>query len=56
MAHNAFMRGRIVGPELQTDASVQAMNAFNHALADDPRVLGTIIPIGDGIAAAVRLR
>jgi caffeoyl-CoA O-methyltransferase len=56
MAHNAFMRGRIVGPELQTDASVQAMDAFNHALADDPRVLGTIIPIGDGIAAAVRLR
>ncbi len=56
MAHNAFMRGRIVGPELQTDASVQAMDAFNHALADDPRLLGTIIPIGDGIAAAVRLR
>ena len=28
--------------------------AFSQRLAEDPRLLGTIIPMGDGLAVAVR--
>lgn len=55
MAHNAFMRGRIVDPDQRSDAAVRAMDAFNHAIAADPRLLGMIIPLGDGISVALRL-
>jgi caffeoyl-CoA O-methyltransferase len=52
MAHNAFMRGRIADPDAQSEYNVQSMQTFNHRIADDPRLDGMIIPIGDGIVAA----
>ncbi len=55
LAHNAFMRGRVIDPAAQDDPAVQAMRTFTHRMATDPRLLGTVIPIGDGIVAAVRL-
>ncbi len=53
MGHNAFSRGRVVDSNEQ-GAGVQGLRAFNRQLAEDPRLLGTIIPVGDGIAVAVR--
>lgn len=55
LAHNAFMRGRIVDPAEQSDRVIQYMQTFNHRIAEDPRLDGMIIPIGDGIAAARRI-
>lgn len=55
LAHNAFMYGAVIDPARQSDADVRGMRAFNQRLSDDPGLLGVIIPIGDGIAAAVRL-
>lgn len=55
MAHNAFLAGAIVGLRKRAPRHVKAVQALNRRLADDPRLLGTIIPVGDGIAAAIRL-
>lgn len=55
MAHNAFMRGRIVDPDQRPDTAVHAMDAFNRAIAANPHLLGMIIPLGDGISVALRL-
>jgi caffeoyl-CoA O-methyltransferase len=55
IAHNAFRRGRIVEPANRHDDKVRGTLAFNRRLAEDPRLLGTIIPMGDGLAVAVRL-
>lgn len=54
-AHNAFAYG---GQVLQADSQdevVQARRRFNQRLANDPRLVSTIFPAGDGISiAAVR--
>ncbi len=55
MAHNTFRKGSIVDPEAQDRPDVIAMKQFNERLANDPRLLGTIIPVGDGIGAAIRV-
>jgi predicted O-methyltransferase YrrM len=55
LGHNAFMNGAIVAPNRQAESWVQGMRLFNERLASDPRLLSTIIPIGDGIAAALKI-
>lgn len=55
MAHNAFWHGRVVRPDWQDNPDVKGLRLFNRRLAEDPRLLATIIPVGDGIAVAVRL-
>jgi caffeoyl-CoA O-methyltransferase len=55
MAHNTFRRGEIVNPEAQDRPDVIAVKKFNERLANDPRLLGTIIPVGDGIGAAIKV-
>lgn len=55
MAHNAFWSGRIIDPTQQDASQVLAIRFFNHQLADHPRLLGMIIPMGDGLAVALRL-
>lgn len=55
MGHNAFQSGRILNPSHQDDSQVLAMRFFNHQLAEHPRLMGMIIPMGDGLAVAVRL-
>jgi predicted O-methyltransferase YrrM len=54
MGHNAFMRGRVIDPAHRHDEAVQHMMAFTRRMAGDPRLMGTVIPVGDGIAVAVR--
>jgi caffeoyl-CoA O-methyltransferase len=53
-AHNAFFGGSVVGVSGKDIVHVDAVKAFNKALASDARLYGTIIPLGDGIAAAIR--
>jgi caffeoyl-CoA O-methyltransferase len=51
-AHNAFRHGGVLSPETDAD---HAMHAFNRALAEHPRLLATIIDVGDGMAVGVKL-
>jgi caffeoyl-CoA O-methyltransferase len=50
-AHNAFRSGKIIGEG--GDSRVIATRAFLEALAHHDRLISTIIPVGDGLAAAV---
>lgn len=50
-AHNAFRHGRTVEPAGEED---HAMRNFNQALADEPRLHGMIIPLGDGMAVGIK--
>jgi caffeoyl-CoA O-methyltransferase len=50
-AHNAFRSGRITHPD--GDSQVRATRDFLEAMAAHERLVSTIIPVGDGIAAAV---
>ena len=54
-AHNAFWRAAVIDPARQNEPAVQGIKTFNRQLADHPSLFGTIIPVGDGIAAAIRL-
>ncbi|MBN2303442.1 MAG: O-methyltransferase [Anaerolineae bacterium] len=50
-AHNAFRSGWLVSAD--GDAKVQATRQMLEAMAQDDRLVSTIVPVGDGIAAAV---
>jgi predicted O-methyltransferase YrrM len=53
-AHNAFRHGGVLDPT-STDEKVIATRQFNATLARNPKVLATIIQVGDGMAAAIVL-
>jgi caffeoyl-CoA O-methyltransferase len=55
LAHNALWGGAVVDHSLRPSSDLDALLAFNQQIASDPRLLGTIIPIGDGLAAALRV-
>lgn len=50
-AHNAFRGGRVISPSDEED---RLIDSFNRSLADDPRLNGFIIPMGDGMAVAIK--
>ena len=52
IADNALWGGRVLDPATEDDGT-RGVREFNRRLADDPRVLGTIVPVGDGLAVAV---
>jgi caffeoyl-CoA O-methyltransferase len=49
--HNAFREGKLLStpPDQRSRATLDML----HTLATDPRLIGTIIPVGDGIAVAM---
>jgi caffeoyl-CoA O-methyltransferase len=51
-AHNAFRRGAILDLH-DRDSAVLATREFNQRVAEDPRLLATIFPAGDGMTIAV---
>jgi predicted O-methyltransferase YrrM len=51
-AHNAFREGAILDLDSR-DSAVLAMRRFNQRVADDPRLMSTIFPAGDGMTIAV---
>lgn len=55
LGDNAYLDGRILGDD-PDDADAAAMDRFNQALADHPDLIATIIPVRDGLAAALKLR
>ena len=51
-AHNALRRGRVTLEEAP-DEAVEHMQAFNQRMANDPRLLSTLFPQGDGTIMGV---
>jgi caffeoyl-CoA O-methyltransferase len=49
-AHNALRHGAVLNPETEGD---WAMHRFNEAVARHPRLVSSIIAIGDGMLVAV---
>ena len=54
LVDNALAFGEILNAS-STDASVLAVRAFNEVMAQEKRVHGVIVPIGDGLWVGVRL-
>ncbi|WP_119068776.1 O-methyltransferase [Aggregatilinea lenta] len=50
-AHNAFREGQLVAPN--PEEGTARLREFLQSLASDARLTSTIIPVGDGIAAAI---
>jgi predicted O-methyltransferase YrrM len=48
---NTLWHGRVVDPD-DTEASTEAIRAFNRKLRDDGRVSLSLVPIGDGVTLA----
>lgn len=53
LADNAFWRGRILDSEDQ-DPATRGIRDFNRRLSEHPDFRATILPVGDGVALAVR--
>lgn len=51
VAHNAFQHGAII--QDTPNENTAAMQRFNQLVADNPRLLSTIIPVGDGLLVAL---
>jgi predicted O-methyltransferase YrrM len=52
IADNALWGGRVLDLEIE-DEGTRGVREFNRRLSSDERVLGTIVPVGDGLAVAV---
>lgn len=52
VADNVLWRGRVADESVVDDAT-QGLRAFNDAIRDDPAWRGMILPVGDGVLAAV---
>jgi predicted O-methyltransferase YrrM len=52
IADNALWGGRVLDAEVE-DEGTRGVREFNRRLSSDERVLGTIVPVGDGLAVAV---
>ena len=50
-AHNAFRGGGVVNPGNDDD---RGMHQFNRSIAEDKRLFGTILAIGDGMAVGIK--
>ena len=51
-ADNALWAGRVADPDVN-DAATAAVREFNRRFASDPRIDGTVLPVGDGLAVGV---
>ncbi len=54
LADNVFWQGRILDDSDEADAATRALQDFNRALAGHDHFDATILPVGDGVAVAVR--
>ena len=52
IADNAIRRGRIVDAGVSAD--IDGIRAMHDLLADDPGLISTTVPVGDGVAIAVK--
>jgi predicted O-methyltransferase YrrM len=54
LCDNTFMHGAVADPEAE-GSDVQGMRAFNDLVANDPRFVTAVIPVRDGLLAALRV-
>ena len=52
VADNVLWKGKVADPAV-TDEDTTALRAFNDAVHDDPAFSATMLPVGDGLLAAV---
>ncbi len=52
-ADNVFWHGEIADPNIH-EPDMEAVRAFNQKLCDDPRILLSIVPLGDGLTVAYK--
>jgi predicted O-methyltransferase YrrM len=52
VADNVLWSGRVARPGLSDEASTTALRAFCERVLGDPRFIGTILPVGDGLLIA----
>jgi caffeoyl-CoA O-methyltransferase len=57
IADNVLWKGLVApeDPPASEIGRVQALRTFNHAIVSDSRLRGVILPLGDGVAYAVRI-
>jgi caffeoyl-CoA O-methyltransferase len=57
IADNALWKGLVASADAPAaeEAKVEALRAFNQSLVTDARLRGVILPLGDGVAYAVRI-
>ena len=57
IADNVLWKGLVAKPDVPADerVKVDAIRAFNQAILTDPSLRGVILPLGDGVAYAVRI-
>jgi caffeoyl-CoA O-methyltransferase len=57
IADNALWKGLVASADVPAHekARVDALRAFNQSIVSDPRLRGVILPLGDGVAYAVRV-
>jgi len=54
LCDNTFMDGRIADPDAD-GADLRGMRAFNELVAKDPRLVAAVIPVRDGLLAALKV-
>jgi predicted O-methyltransferase YrrM len=54
LCDNTFMHGRVADPRAR-DADVKGMRAFNRLVAGDRRLVAAVIPVRDGLLAALKV-
>jgi caffeoyl-CoA O-methyltransferase len=54
LCDNTFMDGRIADPDAD-GADLRGMREFNERVANDPRFVTAVIPVRDGLLAALRV-
>ena len=57
IADNVLWKGLVAAQDVppQEMGRVQALRTFNHSIVSDSRLRGVILPLGDGVAYAVRV-
>lgn len=57
LADNVLWKGLVAAEDVppHESARVEALRAFNRSVVSDPRLRGVVLPLGDGLAYAVRV-
>jgi predicted O-methyltransferase YrrM len=57
IADNVLWKGLVAKQDIPAHeiGRVQALRTFNHSIVTDPRLRGVVLPLGDGVAYAVRV-
>lgn len=54
LVDNVLWKGKVADPEIQ-DANTETIRAFNEKLHNDPRIILSMLPVGDGLTVAMKV-